>query len=764
MNRLVFAIARVGLGLMIVCATLVSAGSSASATEESYVQLVSGGDDSCGLLVSGSVKCWGRNPYGQLGLGYTSSSVSSPTVVPGLTDVASLVLVDLHTCAVLVSGSVKCWGDNGYGELGLGYTGGSVSSPSVVPGLTDVASLVAGDFHTCAVLVSGSVKCWGYNSHGQLGLGYTSESVSSPTVVPGLTDVASLVAGYLHTCAVLVSGSVKCWGYNSHDQLGVGYTSQSVSFHSQYVSSPTVVPGLTDVASLVSGVDHTCAVLVSGSVKCWGNNGYGQLGLGYTGESVSSPTVVPGISIQRGLVAPTSLAATSVGATSVTVTFPSPTDVTADNPITAYEYSFDGGTTWITPVVPVTASPLTISGLAYATAYSIKVRAVKAQGPGEASEAISVTTLAIPASAPSITSVVTSAGKVTLSIAAPSVLGDTTLTGYDYSINNGSTWSHFGSVTGPFTITGLTNATAYQVKVRAVNSAGAGEASSAVAVNPTKLIPAKPVIASVVGGNASATVSITTPTDVTAQSITGYQYSINKGATYQNAVVSNGSFSISGLTNGVSTSVQIRATNFNGNSLASVAKAVVPATSPAAPTITTITPSAGALSIAFTPPNTGGSAITSYQYSLDGGSTWVVPAKAIKASPIKVTGLPNATAYQVKIRAVNSKGTGSVSDAVSASTPVLVPSAPLTTSIAKSSTTFTVDVTAPVNNGGGSITNYAFSVDSGKTWTVVSPASNSTHIVITGLKANTFYPVQIAAINSAGRGAPSAKYNAGTLR
>jgi len=195
-----------------------------------------------------------------------------------------------------------------------------------------------------------------------------------------------------------------------------------------------------------------------------------------------------------------------------------------------------------------------------------------------------------------------------------------------------------------------------------------------------------------------------------------------------------------------------------------VAKTAFPSTSPAAPSITTIIPSAGSLSIAFTAGATGGSAITGYQYSLDGGLTWTAPKTAVKTSTLKVTGLPNATAYQVKLRAVNVIGSGSASDSVSASTPVLVASAPTTVGISKTSTTFTVDVTAPVNNGGGAITNYAYSVDNGKTWTVVSPASNSTRIVITGLKPNTLYPVQIAAINSAGRGAASAKYNAGTLR
>jgi len=419
--------------------------------------------------------------------------------------------------------------------------------------------------------------------------------------------------------------------------------------------------------------------------------------------------------------------------------------------ITNYEYSIDDGSTWAAASPAQTSSPIVISGLVNGTTYAMRLRAVNEAGAGVSSNAVSVKPIA-PASAPSISSVTAGNGQATLSISAPAQINDSSLSGYDYSINNGSTWSHFASVTGPFTITGLTNATAYQVKVRAVNSAGAGEASSVVTVNPTKLIPAKPAIASVQGGNGSATVNITTPMDVTAQSITGYQYSINRGATYQSAVVSNGSFSISGLTNGVSTPVQIRATNFNGTSLASLAKTVIPATSPAAPSITTITPSAGALSIAFTAGATGGSAITSYQYSLDGGSTWVTPKTAVKTSPLKVTGLPNATAYQVKIRAVNAKGTGQESEAIGATTPVVVPGKPVFTAITKGRTTLTLDFDAPSNDGGAPITNYTYSLDRGLTWTVVSPASSSTHIVIP-VQSYTAYPIALAAINSAGRGA-----------
>ena len=561
------------------------------------------------------------------------------------------------------------------------------------------------------------------------------------SMIPAIVPQAPVLTVQSH------AASSVSLSWSAPDDGGQSLTDYVIQYSSDHGASwSTFNDGVSlSTSSVVTG-------LVSGTVYSFRVAGTNLLGVG-----TWSSLVTPQATASAPLI---SSVATAVGRANITFSAPAEN---GGSEISNYEYSTDGGSTWVNASPAQTTSPLVISGLSNGTTYSVKLRAVNSLGAGAASDPVSVKPIA-PASAPTISGVTSGNGQATLSISAPAQLNDSSLSGYDYSTNNGSTWSHFASVTGPFTITGLTNGTAYQVKVRAVNSAGAGEASSVVTVNPTKLLPAKPVIGSIIGGNASATINITTPTDVTAQSVTGYQYSINKGATYQNAVVSNGSFTVSGLTNGVSTSVQIRATNFNGNSLASLAKTVVPATTPAAPIISAITPSAGALSIAFTAPSNGGSAITGYQYSLDGGSTWVVPKTAVKTSPLKVTGLPNATAYQVKIRAVNVIGAGLASDAVSASTPVLVPSAPTTTSIAKSSTTFTVDVTAPVNNGGGAITNYAYSVDNGKTWTEVSPASNSTRIVISGLKSNTTYPVQIAALNSAGRGAPSAKYNAGTLR
>jgi len=411
MNRLASAIARVGLGLMILCATLVSTGSSASADGDRYYTA----DHYCAVVVSGSVKCWGHNYDGQLGLGYTSDQVSSPTVVPGLTDVASLVAGGSHTCAVLVSGSVKCWGDNYQGQLGLGYTSQSfpygVSSPTVVPGLTEVASLVLGWNHTCAVLVSGSVKCWGDNYDGQLGLGYTSDQVSSPTVVPGLTDVASLVSGHAHTCAVSVSGSVKCWGYNyvSSPTLVRGVSLQRlasspkirwvapgdararIGFLAPKETGGTAITGYeytvddgvtwasVDASStasrlIITGLDNGTAY----SVKVRAINSAG--GGAASNAKSFTPRTIAG--------APTIVSLTGLSA-KIKVELQAP-DFNGGSPITRYAFSVDGGS-WHSWNHGSTGTPQYIRGLRPKVTYSIRLRAYTSAGWGAISEAQSAT-------------------------------------------------------------------------------------------------------------------------------------------------------------------------------------------------------------------------------------------------------------------------------------------------------------------------------------------------------------------------------------
>jgi len=237
--------------------------------------------------------CWGRNTDGELGIGSEDAKVPKPTIVTfDSGSVATLIASGgFHSCAVDNLKVFRCWGQNFYGQLG-DATYGSSTLPVVVslgPDFSDVLQVVCSSTFTCAVDVLGKLKCWGSNKDGKLALDTEETRINEPTEVSiGLTSfVIQVSLGLDHSCAIDDENVVKCWGSNKQGQLGiVGPVTTPVP---TVVTSDTGEPLTARKISL--GGQHSCAIDLLNSLKCWGLNIFGQVGDGTT-QSRSTPTSI----------------------------------------------------------------------------------------------------------------------------------------------------------------------------------------------------------------------------------------------------------------------------------------------------------------------------------------------------------------------------------------------------------------------------------------------------------------------------------------
>jgi len=256
------------------------------------VAISTGADHTCALTRGGAVKCTGDNFHGQLGDGTSGMSRLTPGDAAGLASgVAAISAGFGHTCALTSGGAVKCWGNNGAGQLGDGTSGPDRLTPVDVVGLANgVVAIAARGYHTCALTGGGAVKCWGENNVGQLGDGTVGTNRLTPVDVAGLAGgVVAIAAGGVHTCALTSGGAVKCWGYNHAGQLGDGTVGTTRL-------TPVDVAGLASgVVAIAAGGSHTCALTRGGAVKCWGENASAQLGDGTVGASRLTPVDVVGL-------------------------------------------------------------------------------------------------------------------------------------------------------------------------------------------------------------------------------------------------------------------------------------------------------------------------------------------------------------------------------------------------------------------------------------------------------------------------------------
>ena len=301
---------------------LLTAGQEAGANVElgaPAVQIVAGATHNCALLEGGAVRCWGHSLFGQLGYGGKQSVGDNETVgefharrleqghatganvdVGG--SVTQLAAGLNHTCALLSSGAVRCWGGGARGQLGYGNTRGIGHEPGESPSSAragdvqigtnePVVKLIAGGNQTCVILQSGGLRCWGGNASRQLG--YTHAVNVGDKQTPAAADlgvspvglVSDVVTGTTHSCAVKVDGTVRCWGATGNGRLGCGGGSGGKVCERPNIS---VVQSLDinllavgeSIVQLAAGNGHTCALLESGLIRCWGRGDWAQLGYG----------------------------------------------------------------------------------------------------------------------------------------------------------------------------------------------------------------------------------------------------------------------------------------------------------------------------------------------------------------------------------------------------------------------------------------------------------------------------------------------------
>lgn len=237
-----------------------------------------GYEHTCALIADGSVTCWGEGRYGQLGNGDTPVS-SGPVKVLGIETAVQVATADKRSCALLADRTVRCWGLNG-GLLGDGGVTPS-AEPLLVRGITDATQISLGFGHSCARMGDGSVRCWGANPFGQLGDGSTKDS-PVPVVVSGIRNAVQVAAGEYHSCALLADSTISCWGFGSSGQLGNGKSTDQLV--------PTPVLKISTATQVSLGWGTSCALLKDRTVLCWGNN---LFGLTDANEMfVSTPTVV----------------------------------------------------------------------------------------------------------------------------------------------------------------------------------------------------------------------------------------------------------------------------------------------------------------------------------------------------------------------------------------------------------------------------------------------------------------------------------------
>ena len=605
---------------------------------------------------------------------------------------------------------------------GIDSNAGSTSTSHVMTGLTN------GVAYTFTVVAANSV-------------GSSSPSAASnsviPAGVPGAPTNASANAGNTQATVTFTppasDGGSAITGYTVRSNPVGGTDSNAGS-----TSTSHVMTGLTN------GVAYTFTVVATNSV-----------GTGAASAPSNSvvPASVPG--------APTNASATAGNAQS-TVTFTPPAS-NGGSAITGYTVVSNpaGGTD---SNAGSTSTSHVMTGLVNGTTYTFTVVAANSAGTGPASGPSNAVIPATVPGAPVGASAAAGNGQATVTFNAPASNGGSAITGYTVVSNPaGGVDTNAGTTATTHVVTGLANGTAYTFTVVATNGVGAGPASPASnSVTPAN-VPGAPTGASATAGNAQATVTFNPPASIGGSAITGYTVVSNPaGGVDTNAGSTSTSHVITGLTNGVSYTFTVRATNSVGTGPVSApSNSVIPATVPGAPANAVAAAGNTQATVTFTPPaSNGGSAITGYTVISNPAGGTDSNAGSTSTSHV-ITGLTNGVAYTFSVVANNGVGTGPPSSPSNSVTPAGLPGAPTGANATAGNAQATVTFTPPVSSGGSAITGYTV-VSNPAGGVDTNAGSTSTSHVVSGLANGTAYTFTVVATNGIGTGPASAATNSVT--
>jgi serine protease len=607
------------------------------------------------------------------------------------------------------------------------------------------------------------------------------QSTVTPFPVVSTCTTSNCGAGELNAAAAVAAGvsayGPRVLGAFSKTSPAPGAIAQTRSGTLQWSASTgatsysvCLVAGLTAPCTSWTSVGNVTSMAYSGlsanSLYAWqvrATNGTNtaEANVSLRSTFTTAATTAPGV--------PTSVTGTR-GNNSVSLTWAAPTD-DGGSAITDYvvQFSSNGGGSWSTFADGVsTTTAANVTGLTNGTAYAFHVAAKNAVGTGSYSVASAAITPATTPGVPTSVAGTPGNGSVSLTWTAPSNTGGSAITDYtvQYGASNTGPWtpvSHAPSTAVALTVTGLSNATTYFFQVAAVNGVGAGNYStSSSAVTTNAALAGAPTAVAGVRGASSVSLTWTAPLDNGGSAITDYvvRYSSNGGGTWSSTIDTSSTatyFTVPVLTNGVAYVFEVAAANGVGTgTYSSPSAAVTPATIPVNPTAPTGTAGVQQVSLSWSAPADGGSAISDYlvRYSANGGGTWSSTIDTSStATHFTVPGLTQGVSYVFDVAAVNDVGAGGWSVDSSPVRVVTTPGAPTTVLGVPSNGAVALSWTAPADNGGSAIADYVveYSSTGGSSWSAFAHTpSAAVGRTVTGLTNGVPYVFRLTAVNVIG--------------